>query len=226
MGQEGNRSLTKCSTYQLEPGGVRRVGGAAPGALGRQLRAISGRRGPDDLAVYVSEDEARAVLGSLHAGTPLALLCRFLWQSGARISEALGLTAGDLDFGAGTARVRTLKRHNGLIAYRLVPLQTDLLGELAQYIAHCGIPREGRIWQFGRVRAFKAIRKAMLAVGVPIERCHPHAWRHGHAIMCLNHGVALTIIQEQLGHSSITTTSVYLKVTMADRKRELGKVPF
>ena len=192
---------------------VRRKAGAAASAAG-------------DFGPYLTRDEARAVLGTLNPPSALGTLCRFLWQAGPRIREALQVTVGDLDFGLGTVRVQTLKRKGGAVVYRWVPIQADLQGAIAQHIAFAGLARGDRLWPWCKRHAQRLVSQAMLAAGVPAQKAHAHAWRHGLAVNAILSGVPLTAIQEQLGHSSVVTTSKYTKLTLADRKAAFANVDF
>lgn len=193
-------------------------------AVARQKAAAAPSAG--DFGPYLTRDEARAVLGTLTPSSALGTLCRFLWQSGARIREAIQVTSADIDFGLGTVRVQTLKRKSGAIEYRHVPIKPDLLGLIAQHIQFCGLGREGRLWPWCKRHAQRLVSGAMLAAGVPTEKAHCHAWRHGLAVNSLTQGVNLIVIQQQLGHSSVVTTQKYLRVTLGDRKAAYANVDF
>ncbi len=70
-----------------------------------------------------------------------------------------------------------------------------------------------------RCQAHVLVRGALMAAGVERPRAHPHALRHGHAVHALTNGAPLNVVQRTLGHSSIITTSVYLRVTGEDIRR-------
>lgn len=179
--------------------------------------------GAGDFGPYVRREEMERALAVERPDRPLGLLLRVLWQSGARISEALALVAGSIDFGGNTLRLRTLKRRKNAqgiapARYRLVPVQQDLLGCLGQYLGWAKPRPDERLFSWTRSHAFVRIRRALAAAGVPPERCHPHAIRHGHAVAAILAGVPLPALQAQLDHASIATTSLYLKLTIEDRK--------
>ena len=83
--------------------------------------------------------------------------------------------------------------------------------EVAQYWARgvtgVGDPR-GRPWSGGAVRT--QLRRLAAGAGVR-RRFAPHQLRHAHAIELAREGVPLNIIQRQLGHANLGTTSIYLQ---------------
>jgi site-specific recombinase XerD len=187
----------------------------------RAVRDSAGTFGP-----YVRQEEADAVLATLAPESARGTLVRFLWQAGPRLSEALGVTAGDIDFGQGVVRVRTLKRRSISPIYRLVPIQVDLQGLLARHVAHLRPVPTDLLWPWTRQHVWKWLHDAMQAAGVPAERCHPHSWRHGLAVNLIRQGVPMPIVQQQLGHASITTTAGYAQFTILDRIGALKGVRF
>jgi len=54
----------------------------------------------------------------------------------------------------------------------------------------------------------------------------PHTLRHSHAVAALDAGVPLNDIQDQLGHTNLATTSVYLRADISHRKRSYEKAGF
>lgn len=192
-------------------------------------RAVVAKASAGGFGPYLTRDEVRRLLESLEPASRLGSLARFLWQSGARISEALDVRVSDIDFGACLVRVRTLKRRkrpDGTVPvrYRMVPIQPSLIGPLGQRMGFEMPQRQDRLWPWTRQHAARLLVAAMLAVDIPREKAHPHALRHAFAINCIMQGVPLNIIQQQLDHSSIQTTSIYLQATVLDRKASLSKV--
>lgn len=181
---------------------------------GRQLSIAAARATGDvgDLPDYVRLGEVRR---AIRAAVPdVGALIGFLWCTGARISEALAVTPADLDTVNGTVTVRTLKRRRQ--SRRVVPVPGPYLADvLAVAVRRARAPHD-RIWSWTRKHAWERIRAAMIAGSIDRRRAHPHALRHGHAVHAVLAGVPLNIIQRQLGHASITTTAVYLRVTAQD----------
>lgn len=189
-----------------------------------------------DLPAYVTEAEVTGCCALLQLqatsvcnteaqrlrASRLRLLVRFLWLTGARISEALAVTVGDLDGHACVARLATLKRRKKM--RRAVPLNGDALVELGQMVRDLGLSSGDRLWTWSRNRAFELIQEALMAAGVEKARAHPHVLRHGTGVALALAGTPLPLIQQMLGHSSATTTSVYLQMTGSDLRRYTAAV--
>ena len=139
-----------------------------------------------------------------------------LWRAGLRVHEALALIESDLDDRRGSLLVRHGKggrrRESGMDAWGWEQLRPWLgvRAELPTGPLFCVIdgPTRGRAWSSAAVR-FELHRLAIQA-GVR-RRFAPHQLRHAHALELAHEGVALNIIQRQLGHANLGTTSIYLQ---------------
>ena len=138
-----------------------------------------------------------------------------LWRAGLRIHEALALTERDLERGAGRCwsarqgRPAPRGRHGrlGLAAARpwLVARVELPVGPLFCVIDG---PTRGRPWSSAAARA--EFRRLAARAGVR-RRFAPHQLRHAHAVEMAREGVPLNVIQRQLGHADLGTTSIYLQ---------------
>jgi integrase/recombinase XerD len=163
-------------------------------------------------------------------GTALAkrdrALLETLYGTGARISEAVGLDVDDLDVDAGTA---LLSGKGG--KQRVVPVGSYAVRACEDYLvaarpgllaAGRGTPalflnaRGGRL---SRQSAWTVLRRAADRAGVTSE-VSPHTLRHSFATHLLDGGADVRVVQELLGHASVTTTQIYTLVTV-DRLREV-----
>jgi site-specific recombinase XerD len=139
-----------------------------------------------------------------------------LWQAGLRVQEALALTEPDLDERRGSLLVRSGKggrrREIGMDAWAWEQLRPWLgvRADLPVGPLFCVIdgPTRGRAWSAAAVRL--ALHRLALQAGVR-RRFAPHQLRHAHAVELAREGIALNIIQRQLGHANLGTTSIYLQ---------------
>jgi len=163
-------------------------------------------------------------------GTPLAVrdraLLELLYATGARISEAVGLAVDDLDLGARSA---LLSGKGG--KQRRVPVGSFAAAALEAYLVRVrpelaakgrGTPAlflNARGGPLSRQSAWTVLRdaadKAGLASGIS-----PHTLRHSFATHLMEGGADVRVVQELLGHSSVTTTQIYTLVTV-DQLREV-----
>lgn len=226
----------------------RRASGAAASSVARQLAAlrmlhrflaeegiraddpaadVEGVRVPAGIPHPLTEDEVSALLGAVVGTDPVSTrdraLLEFLYATGARISEACGLSLSDIDrdhrvvrlFGKGSkerlvpfGRVADAAMGEWLSGGRehLEPLRWARRGDQEAVFLNT---RGARLT---RQAAWAVVRKYGELVGLA-ERLSPHVLRHSCATHLLDHGADLRIVQEMLGHASISTTQVYTKVS-------------
>jgi len=194
------------------------------------------------------------------------LLIRLLFHLGCRISEALGITVGDIDFGRGTVTIQHLKARITLSCpncesrlskshrfcpgcglevekaiaqekehqrLRTLPIDEATLAMLKEYIKRDGpVSRKGKrlLFDISRHRAWQIIkdcaRRARLPrlVNTETGKTHnvsPHRLRDAfavHAVKLDDSGDGIRMLQEHLGHRSITTTMRYRKVSGEEQK--------
>ena len=175
--------------------------------------------------------EVEAILEAAGSpGTTLAqrdrALLEVLYGTGARISEAVGLDVDDLDMVDGTVLLRGKGSKE-----RLVPVGSYARAAVDDYLvrgrpelvaAGKGTPalflnaRGGRL---SRQSAWAVLVKAAERAGVTRD-VSPHTLRHSFATHLLDGGADVRVVQELLGHASVTTTQVYTLVTV-DNLREV-----
>jgi integrase/recombinase XerD len=157
-------------------------------------------------------------------------LLELLYAAGLRVSEALGLDREDLSTDGGFVRVIGKGDKE-----RLVPVGDIALDWLARWmseerpgmlaILHVEAARGGPLFlgdrgrRLARQQAFALVRAAARRAGLP-ESVSPHTLRHSFATHLLEGGADLRIVQELLGHASISTTQLYTHVT-GERVREV-----
>jgi integrase/recombinase XerD len=177
-------------------------------------------------AIAVNEVE-RLIAASGPDGAPLTLrnraLLEVLYGTGARISEAVGLAVDDLE--AEQVRLRGKGART-----RLVPLGRYAHSALDAYLVRArpgllahgrGTPgvflnaRGGRLTRQGAWEVLQAAAERAGLAGIS-----PHVLRHSFATHLLDGGADVRVVQELLGHASVTTTQVYTLVTV-DKLREV-----
>ena len=185
------------------------------------------RRLPHALPV----DDVLAMLeAAAFDGTPKAMrdaaLLEFLYGTGARVSEAVGLEVDDLD-----PQAAAVMLHGKGGKDRVVPIGSFALAALDAYLTR-GRPAlvgrgSGRAALFLNLRggrlsrqsAWSILREVADRAGVRAT-VGPHSLRHSFATHLLDGGADVRVVQELLGHASVTTTQVYTLVTV-DRLREV-----
>ena len=180
-------------------------------------------------AITVSEVEA--ILDAASAdGTPRALrdraLIEVLYATGARISEAVGLDVDDLDLDTASVLLRGKGSKE-----RIVPVGRLAVASVGAYLVRgrpvlVGSGRGGpalfvnhRGGRLTRQSAWSILAAAVQRAGVTAE-VSPHTMRHSFATHLLDGGADVRVVQELLGHASVTTTQIYTLVTV-DRLREV-----
>jgi integrase/recombinase XerD len=168
------------------------------------------------------------------AGTALALrdraLLELLYGTGARISEAVGLDVDDLDLDSGVVRLRGKGSKE-----RMVPVGSYASSAVGAYLTRArptlaavaagsaqrrsALFLNSRGGRLSRQSAWTVLRKTAGAAGLTVE-VSPHTLRHSFATHLLDGGADVRVVQELLGHASVTTTQVYTLVTM-DTLREV-----
>ncbi|NHC25114.1 site-specific tyrosine recombinase XerD [Nocardioides sp. IC4_145] len=178
--------------------------------------------------------DVEAILEAAGApGTALALrdraLLEVLYGTGARISEAVGLDVDDLDPVDGTVLLRGKGSKE-----RLVPVGSYAREAVDAYLvrgrpelasAATGTGNGGALFlnarggRLSRQSAWAVLVKAAERAGVTAD-VSPHTLRHSFATHLLDGGADVRVVQELLGHASVTTTQVYTLVTV-DNLREV-----
>jgi integrase/recombinase XerD len=185
------------------------------------------RRLPKAIAVDEVERLLRAA-GSGDGPLPLrdAALLELLYGTGARISEAVGLAVDDID-----AEAQAVVLHGKGGKQRAVPVGSYALRAIEDYLVRGrpalavrgkGTPAlflNARGGPLSRQSAWSILQTAAERAGLTVA-VSPHTLRHSYATHLLDGGADVRVVQELLGHASVTTTQVYTLVTV-DRMREV-----
>ncbi|WP_269204202.1 site-specific tyrosine recombinase XerD [Motilibacter rhizosphaerae] len=194
-------------------------------------RAVRPPTPPKRLPKAIAVEEVTALLDAAVAdGGPRGLrdraLLELLYGCGARISEAVGLDVDDLDLDSGA--VRLLGKGS---KERIVPVGRFAREAVAAYLVR-GRPElaaagrgsaalflNARGGRLSRQSAWVVLRAAAERAGISAE-LSPHTLRHSFATHLLDGGADVRVVQELLGHASVSTTQIYTLVTV-DRLREV-----
>jgi integrase/recombinase XerC len=170
---------------------------------------------------YLKQSEIAALA---HAPRNLRdhLLIMLLYLTGMRVGELAALNTKDVDFAAEEISIRRAKRHK---EGRKVPLvDTTTLRNLRFYLDSRGAKKTEPLFlsnkgsRLSKRQIQRLIKKYALQVGIDPEKAHAHVLRHTHAVHALKAGIDLRTLQQNLGHSSIEITAIYLMLTIEDRK--------
>ena len=142
-----------------------------------------------------------------------------LRYTGARISEVISIKHEDIDFRNAEIRLITLKKHNPKKkgTYRIIPVPGNVTAEAANYLAQYPYMKD-KMFSVNRSNFYKVFQERCIESNIPKDLAHPHILRHTRAIELLRAGVPVTIVQDLLGHSALTTTAVYLKMSGQEAK--------
>ena len=165
---------------------------------------------------YWELDEYNQFIASFDNGDKYIVLFDMLFWTGIRIGEALALTENDFDFSKNTVTIsKTYFRNKGkdLItepktegSNRKVAIPEFLKTEIENYILRLyKYPKTERLFPV-TIRAVEKVMVRHIMKCDGLNRIRVHDLRHSHASVLINNGVQPKMIQERLGHSSITMT--------------------
>jgi integrase/recombinase XerC/integrase/recombinase XerD len=218
-----NRLLSAVRGYcrfleRLEPGK------AAHGAL----EGFRGLKAPTRLPSFLFEEEMTALLDAVGDDSFLAVRDRAaletLYSAGCRVAELVGLDVTDLDLRQGTARVlgKGRKERFVFLGREAVQALRDYLPRRAAHLGAREVSEDGRrallLNNLGERVTDRGVRYrlARLLVTTPIrKRVTPHTFRHSMATHVLDRGADIRVVQELLGHASLSTTQVYTHVGLS-----------
>jgi len=229
--------------------GLRRGSGAATSSIARQLAAVrmlhrylsiegerrddpaaelEGVRVPSGIPKPLTEAQVASLLDAVIVTEPIhrrdLALIELLYATGARISEAVGLSIGEIDLDA-----RLVRLYGKGSKERIVPFGSSAASALDDWFSPSGRARivparwrrrddaeavflNTRGGRLTRQAAWQVIKKYGMKAGIG-DQLSPHVLRHSCATHLLDHGADLRVVQEMLGHASVSTTQIYTKVS-------------
>ena len=198
---------------------------------------ISASKSAHRLPKALTYDQIMSMIdAALRESEPITLrdqaMLELLYSSGARVSELIGINLNDLStVNSDDGEITTLKLRGKGSKERIVPLGSFATAAIENYCVRVrpGLlaknpknnsalflnSRGGRI---SRQSAWQMVLDAASAAGIT-EHVSPHVFRHSYATHLLDGGADIRVVQELLGHASVTTTQIYTLITI-DKVRE------
>jgi len=173
---------------------------------------------------------------ALRDGQPITVrdqaMLELLYSSGARVSELIGINLNDLStIETDDGIITTLKLRGKGSKERIVPLGSFAAKAIENYLVRVrpdlaaksskttsALFLNSRGSRISRQSAWQMVLDAAEAAGVT-EHVSPHVCRHSYATHLLDGGADIRVVQELLGHASVTTTQIYTLITI-DKVRE------
>ncbi len=202
----------------------------------QKIRSIPLKRTIHKTVEYLEEPEMQALLASVNIDSRTGIrdkaLLLFLYNTGARASEIVGLALDDLHLDR-SPRIRLLGKGN---KERNCPLWTETVDALADYIDN----RQAKdptttqlflnangdpITRFGirYVTRKYGVRAQTKQPSLATKPVNPHCIRHTAAMHLLRAGNDINMISFWLGHASINTTHIYVEIDMETKRKMLDK---
>ena len=192
---------------------------------------------PRKLPKALTISEITSLIDSAHrTDDPISLrdkaILELLYSSGARVSEIVGINFADLTKSSlEDQEITTLKLRGKGSKERIVPIGKYAVVALEDYFvrtrpalaeksskAQPALFLNQRGERISRQSIWNIVTEAAEATGLS-GRVSPHVFRHSYATHLLDGGADVRVVQELLGHASVTTTQIYTLVTI-DRVRE------
>ena len=227
-----NRTVSAVRGFYRYLATVSHLPGGNPAQAQRGLKI--GKRLPDFLFTGEAEQLLGDADGSAADGIDFwalrdRVLLEFLYGSGCRIAEVVGLDVGDVEPARGRARVMGKGRKERVVFFgsacsallqEFLPRRAAQLGawsttypEIA-HVAAYALFHNRRGGRLGDRSARAIVTAAAAAAGIE-KRVTPHSLRHSFATHLLDGGANVRVVQELLGHASIATTQVYTHTSLA-----------
>jgi len=203
--------------------------------LAQGILAVPMKRFEKPLLGFLAREEVQALLAAPPASTwcgrrDRILLC-LLYNTGARVSELIGIRVCDVTLAA-TSSVRLQGKGR---KQRTVPLWKETSADIRRWLVYAGLQPEQRLVPTRSglpMTRTNVANRLTLAVATAAQQCpqlqgrhiSPHTWRHTTAMHLLQAGVDITVIALWLGHASPATTHGYVEADLAMKERALAAV--
>lgn len=181
------------------------------------------------LPKFLTDDEMERILDNVHITTPAGFrnkaILELLWATGMRVSELSGLNFGDLELENDEIKVfgKGAKERIVLISKRAKKFLQQYINTARPLIPGCNgikinndenspvfINNTGYRLQTRTIR--NVINEIVERIQLP-KHVTPHMFRHSFATRLIEHGADLRVVQELLGHASISNTQIYTHIS-------------
>ena len=169
------------------------------------------------IPTVLTKDEIKRLIGAV-SNQKHKLLIEFMYSAGLRVSECVSLKLDDLDLAEKMGKIRHGKGNKE----RYIILSNNLISHLNEYIKK---KKDDTSYIFSvnnrpiTIRqAQKVVKEAAKRAGIK-KRVFCHALRSSFATHLLEDGTDIRVIQELLGHSDLSTTQIYTKVSTQQLKK-------
>ena len=168
----------------------------------------------------LSVEEILGLLDSIatsdRAGLRDAALLEFMYATGCRVTEAVGVDLNDLDLVDRVVMLTGKGRKQRLVpvggaAITAIRAWLPIRLEVARHTDAVFVNLRGT--RLSRQGVFDIVRKRAKQAGIAPDRISPHVLRHSAATHMVEGGADLRTVQEMLGHANVSTTQIYTKVS-------------
>jgi site-specific recombinase XerD len=199
----------------------------------REIQEIPGREAGVPAIEYLTPEEAEWVVDACEPGSERQLMVQLLYNTGARVSEALGVRGRDVStLESGRLRVRLNGKGR---KQRELPLWEDTSRLLADHMERRAVGADDHVFpgsDRGHLTRFGARDRVKAAVRAAAEShpqlagrtITPHTFRHSTAMAMLASGMDIATVAIWLGHESVETTHKYVVSDMSLKEAALDKV--
>ena len=195
------------------------------------LARVSAPKNTKRLPEFVSEPDMdkmyqQALFDGTYEGQRNLLIISFLYMSGIRRSELVGLTVSAINLNVGTIKV--LGKGN---KERIIPMLPELSSLAKQYLKlrdKINISSQNALFLTPKGKPIYPeivyrVVKHYLSMVTTLDKKSPHVLRHTFATHLLNHGADINAIKELLGHASLASTQVYTHNTFEKLRRNYNQ---
>lgn len=173
---------------------------------------------------YLNMDELLRLREACGSDIRKRAILEFLFESGCRISEIVGININDIDWSNRSVVVKGKGSKE-----RTVYFHTNTFFFLKRYLAeredNCPALFVTKIGEAKRIhpRSIQLELKQLGKLSGIEKRLHPHVLRHSFATHLLNRGMDIATVSELLGHEKLSTTQIYARVTEQKKKQDYNR---